>query len=91
MSSVDPQARAALEEELFGKHVLITSREDWPAAEIIAGYRSQSEAGFSFRQLAGAGRETGEGACAEVAFRELAVVFEGVVREAPSGPLTPAG
>ena len=49
--SVDPQARAALEEELFGKHVLITSREDWPAAEIIAGYRSQSEAGFSFRQL----------------------------------------
>jgi transposase len=48
---VDPGARAALEEELFGKHVLITSHDDWPAAEVIAGYRSQSEAEFGFRQL----------------------------------------
>jgi transposase len=48
---IDPGARAALEEELFGKHVLITSHDDWPAAEVIAGYRSQSEAEFSFRQL----------------------------------------
>jgi transposase len=47
----DQDARAALEEELFGKHVLITSHDDWPAAEVIAGYRSQSEAEFSFRQL----------------------------------------
>jgi len=49
--SIDPGARAALEEELFGKHVLITDHDDWPAAEVIAGYRSQSEAEFSFRQL----------------------------------------
>jgi transposase len=49
--SVDQDARAALEEELFGKHILITSHGDWPAAEVIAGYRSQSEAEFSFRQL----------------------------------------
>jgi transposase len=49
--SVDQDARAALEEELFGKHVLITSHDDWPAAEVIAAYRSQSEAEFSFRQL----------------------------------------
>jgi transposase len=49
--AVDAAARAALEEELFGKHVLITSHDDWPAAEVIAGYRSQSEAGFSFRQM----------------------------------------
>jgi transposase len=48
---VDQDARAALEEEIFGKHVLITSHDDWPAAEVIAGYRSQSEAEFSFRQL----------------------------------------
>jgi len=48
---IDPAARAALEEEIFGKHVLITSHDDWPAAEVIAGYRSQSEAEFSFRQL----------------------------------------
>jgi len=49
--SVDPAARAALEEEIFGKHVLITGHDDWPAAEVIAGYRSQSEAEFSFRQM----------------------------------------
>ena len=47
----DPDARAALEEEIFGKHVLITDHDDWPVAEVIAGYRSQSEAEFSFRQL----------------------------------------
>ena len=48
---VDPDARAGLEEEIFGKHVLITGHDHWPAAEVIAGYRSQSEAEFSFRQL----------------------------------------
>jgi hypothetical protein len=42
--SIDPGARAALEEELFGKHVLITDHDGWPVAEVIAGYRSQSEA-----------------------------------------------
>jgi transposase len=49
--SADPGARAALEEEIFGKHVLITSHDDWPVPDVIAGYRSQSEAGFSFRQM----------------------------------------
>src|SRR6266536_434196 len=48
---IDPQARTALEEELFGKHVLITDHDHWPAAEVIAASRSQSEAEFSFRQL----------------------------------------
>ena len=48
---IDADARAALEEELFGKHVLITDHDDWPVAEVIAGYRSQCEAEFSFRQL----------------------------------------
>ena len=47
----DPDARAALEEEIFGKHVLITDHDDWPVAEVVAGYRSQSEAEFSFRQM----------------------------------------
>jgi transposase len=47
----DAAARAALEEEIFGKHVLITSHDDWTVADVIAGYRSQSEAEFSFRQL----------------------------------------
>jgi len=49
--SVDAAARAALEQEIFGKHVLITGHDDWPAAEVIAAYRSQSEAEFSFRQM----------------------------------------
>src|SRR6266568_4793767 len=49
--SIDHNARAALEEEIFGKHVLITDHDDWPTAEVIAGYRSQSEAEFSFRQM----------------------------------------
>ena len=44
-------ACAELEEEIFGKHVLITSHDDWPVAEVVAGYRSQSEAEFGFRQL----------------------------------------
>jgi transposase len=48
---VDAAARTALEEEIFGKHVLITGHDDWPAAEVIAGYRSQSEAEFAFRQM----------------------------------------
>ena len=47
----DPKARAALEDEIFGKHVLITDHDDWPVAEVVAGYRSQSEAEFGFRQL----------------------------------------
>jgi transposase len=47
----DPDARAALEDEIFGKHVLITDHDDWPAADVITGYRSQSEAEFSFRQM----------------------------------------
>src|SRR6266849_1125486 len=42
--SAGPAARAALEEEIFGKHVLITDHDDWPVPEVIAGYRSQSEA-----------------------------------------------
>jgi transposase len=42
-------ARAALEEEIFGKHVLITSHDHWPVAEVVAWYRSEAE--FSFRQM----------------------------------------
>ena len=49
--AVDPDARAALEEEIFGKHVLITSHDDWTVPNVVAGYRSQSEAEFSFRQM----------------------------------------
>ena len=31
--------------------MLITDHDDWPVPEVIAGYQSQSEAEFSFRQM----------------------------------------
>ena len=47
---IDQAARAALEEEIFGKHVLITDHAtDWPAAEVIAAYRLRVPAEFSAR------------------------------------------
>jgi hypothetical protein len=49
--SIAHTARAELEAEVFGKRVLITGRDDWPIAEVVAAYRSQSEAEFAFRQL----------------------------------------
>jgi transposase len=48
---VDTGARRALERELFGKRVLVTDREDWPVAEVVAAYRSQNDAEGGFRQL----------------------------------------
>jgi len=48
---VDPKAQEALETEVFGKRILVTNRDDWPVAEVVAAYRSQSDAEFSFRQL----------------------------------------
>jgi transposase len=44
------KARKHLEQRLFGKRILFTNR-DWPVAEVVAAYRSQSDAEFGFRQL----------------------------------------
>jgi hypothetical protein len=49
--SVGRSARAVLEREVFGTRVLITDREDWSVAEVVAAYRSRSEAEFGFRQM----------------------------------------
>ena len=49
--TVDEQARQALEDEVFGKRILVTIQDHWPVAEVIAAYRSQSDAEFGFRQL----------------------------------------
>jgi transposase len=49
--ATDPAARAALEDELFGKRVLVTDKHDAPRADIVAAYRSQSEVEGDFRQL----------------------------------------
>ena len=43
-------ARARLEARLFGKRILFTNR-DWPVPDVVAAYRSQSDAEFGFRQL----------------------------------------
>ncbi len=48
---IDDDARAVLEERLFGKRILITDRHTWTTSEVIAGYRCQSDAEFGFRQL----------------------------------------
>ena len=44
-------AKAALEDELFGKRVIFTDRDNWPIAELVAGYRSQSDVEADFRQM----------------------------------------
>jgi hypothetical protein len=46
----DTGARKRLEQRLFGKRILFTNR-DWPVPEVVAAYRSQSDAEFGFRQL----------------------------------------
>lgn len=48
---IDTNARDELETEVFGKRILITNRDQWSLPEVVAGYRSQSEAEFGFRQL----------------------------------------
>lgn len=49
----DPAARAALEDELFGKRILFTdkTRKAAPTARIVADYRSQETVEADFRQL----------------------------------------
>jgi transposase len=48
-----PAARAALEEEIFGKRILFTDKDKAraPTARIVADYRSQEDAEADFRQL----------------------------------------
>jgi transposase len=47
----DARAKAALADELFGKRVIFTDRDEWSIAQVVAGYRSQSEAEADFRQM----------------------------------------
>jgi transposase len=47
----DARAKAALADELFGKRVIFTDRDEWSVADVVAGYRSQSEAEADFRQM----------------------------------------
>jgi transposase len=47
---IDPQAHAALEEEIFGKRILVTDHDDWPIEKVIDAYRSQEDLEAGFRQ-----------------------------------------
>lgn len=49
--SIDEKAKQELEEEVFGKRILVTTRQDWTVAQVVEAYRSQSDAEFGFRQL----------------------------------------
>ena len=49
--ATNPAALAALEDELFGKRVLFTDHDHWAIAQVVAGYRSQSEVEADFRQM----------------------------------------
>ena len=49
--TLDESACDALEAEVFGKRILVTTHDHWPIADIVTAYRSQSDAEFSFRQL----------------------------------------
>lgn len=49
--TVNEPARQELEDEVFGKRVLVTTRDDWPIADVVGAYRAQSDAEFGFRQL----------------------------------------
>ncbi len=46
-----PAAKTALADELFGKRIIFTDRNQWSVAEVVAGYRSQSEVEADFRQM----------------------------------------
>jgi hypothetical protein len=49
--TINEPARTRLEDEVFGKRILVTDHDDWPITDVVAAYRSQSEAESSFRQL----------------------------------------
>ncbi|HEX5878400.1 MAG TPA: IS1634 family transposase [Actinomycetota bacterium] len=47
---IDPTAQARLEEEIFGKRILVTDHDQWPQAQVIDAYRSQEHLEAGFRQ-----------------------------------------
>jgi len=49
--TVNDTKRQALEDNIFGKRILITDHDDWTVADVVAGYRCQSEIESGFRQL----------------------------------------
>jgi transposase len=48
---VEPTAFKALKDELFGKRILVTDKEESPVAQVVRDYRSQEIAEGDFRQM----------------------------------------
>ncbi|RSD25373.1 IS1634 family transposase [Amycolatopsis eburnea] len=49
---IDPAALARLDEEFFGKQVLVTDR-DWPIGDVVTAYRARTHLESTFRWLTG--------------------------------------
>ena len=47
---IDQNAHAGLEEEIFGKRILVTDHNSWPLEQVIDAYRSQEYLEAAFRQ-----------------------------------------
>ena len=47
---IDHSAQTALEQEIFGKRILVTDHDDWTIDQVIDAYRSQEELEAGFRQ-----------------------------------------
>ncbi|MFD2419382.1 IS1634 family transposase [Amycolatopsis pigmentata] len=52
-SRLDENGRARLDEEFFGKQLLVTDRDDWPVADVISAYRARYHLDSTFRMLNG--------------------------------------
>jgi len=48
---VDPEALAHLRDRVFGRRMLATDRQDWPAEQVVWAYWGQAEAELVFRQM----------------------------------------
>jgi hypothetical protein len=50
---LDEAARVRLDQEFFGKQLLVTDRDDWPVADVITAYRARYHLDSTFRVLNG--------------------------------------
>ncbi len=48
---IDEAARARLDQEIFGKQLLVTDHDDWPVADVVTAYRARYHLDSTFRQL----------------------------------------
>jgi hypothetical protein len=50
---IDEAARARLDEEFFGKQLLVTDHDDWPVVDVITAYRTRYHLDSTYRMLNG--------------------------------------